>query len=165
LRSQASISISGGLHLIDTCVLVNVRDVYKNSPKVWDALIGQIECDNLKSVRHVLEELERRWPDIYKRVKPFKKSILMPDSDLYAADVIAEIREIQKHHPGLINPLTGSNPADPFLIAVAKSHLAIVVTDEKSKGPGYKSKIPFVCTNRNVGWIPGNGYLKGLSCV
>jgi hypothetical protein len=67
-------------------------------------------------------------------VKPFKKSILMPDSDLYAADVIAEIREIQKHHPGLINPLTGSNPADPFLIAVAKSHLAIVVTDEKSKG-------------------------------
>lgn len=160
-----SISISGGLHLIDTCVLVNVRDVYKNSPKVWDALIDQIECDNLKSVRHVLEELERRWPDIYKRVKPFKKSILMPDSDLYAADVIAEIREIQKHHPGLINPLTGNNPADPFLIAVAKSHLAIVVTDEKSKGPGYKSKIPFVCTNRNVGWIPGNGYLKGLSCV
>lgn len=160
-----SISISGGLHLIDTCVLVNVRDVYKNSPKVWDALIDQIECDNLKSVRHVLEELERRWPDIYKRVKPFKKSILMPDSDLYAADVIAEIREIQKHHPGLINPLTGNNPADPFLIAVAKSHLAIVVTDEKSKGPGYKSKIPFVCTNTNVGWIPGNGYLKGLSCV
>ena len=145
--------------------MVNVRDVYKNSPKVWDALAAQIECDNLKSVRHVLEELERRWPDIYKRVKPFKKGILMPDSDLYAADVIAEIREIQKHHPGLINPLAGGNPADPFLIAVAKSHLGVVITDEKSKGPGYKSRIPFVCTNRNVGWIPGNGYLKGLGCV
>jgi hypothetical protein len=98
-------------------------------------------------------------------VKPFKKGILMPDSDLYAADVIAEIREIQKHHPGLINPLAGGNPADPFLIAVAKSHLGAVITDEKSAGPGYKSRIPFVCTNRNVGWTPGARYLKGLGCV
>jgi len=98
-------------------------------------------------------------------VEPFKKGILIPDGDLYAMDVIAEIREIQKHHPGLINPLACGNPADPFLIAVAKSHLGVVITDEKSKGPGYKSRIPFVCTNRNVGWIPGNGYFKGLGCV
>src|ERR1700730_1494851 len=87
----------------------------------------------------------------------------MPDSDLYATGFISGIREIQKHHAGLINPLVGGNPADPFLIAVPKSHLGVVITDEKSKGPGYKSRIPFVCTNRNVGWIPGNEYLKGLA--
>jgi hypothetical protein len=156
---------NSGLHLIDTCVLVNIRDVHKNSSKVWDALACQIEQENLKSVRHVLDELERRWPDIYKNIKPFKKTILIPDGDLYAAEVISEIREIQKHHPSLINPLSGGNPADPFLISVAKSKSAIVITDEKSKGPGHKSKIPHVCTNRNVGWIDGNGYWKSLGCI
>jgi hypothetical protein len=144
---------------------VNIRDIHKDSLKIWDALAAQIEADKLKSVRHVLEELERRFPDVYKRIKPFKKTILIPDGDLYSPDVIAEIREIQKHHSGLINPLAGGNPADPFLIAVAKTHLGIVVTDEKSKGPGHKSKIPFVCTNRNVGWVAGDAYWKGLGCV
>jgi hypothetical protein len=156
---------NSGLHVIDTCVLVNIRDIHKDSSKIWDAVIAEIECGRLKSVRHVLEELERRWPDIYKRLKPLKKTILVSDGDLYSADVIAEIREIQKHHPNLINPLSGGNPADPFLIGVAKLKLAVVVTDEKSKGPGHKSRIPFVCTNRNVGWIDGNGYWKGLGCV
>jgi hypothetical protein len=160
------VSISNsGLYLIDTCVLVNIRDVHKNSSKVWDAFVSQVEADKLKSVRQVLEELERRWPDVYKRLKPLKKTILIPDGDLYSSDVITEIREIQRLHPGLINPLAGGNPADPFLISVAKSKLAIVVTDEKSKGKNHKSKIPFVCTNRNVGWIDGNGYWKGLGCV
>jgi hypothetical protein len=153
------------LHIVDTCVLVYVRDVHKDSAKVWDALIAEIEADRLKSVRHVTDELERRFPQIYRRIKPYKKALLVSDADLYAADVIVEIREIQRRHPGLINALDGGNPADPFLIAVAKSHSAIVVTDEKSKGPKYQSRIPFVCTNRNVGWLHGDGYLKGLGCV
>jgi hypothetical protein len=153
------------LHIVDTCVLVNVRDIHKDSKKVWDALIAEIESDRLKSVRHATDELERRFPDIFARLKPFKNILLVPDTDLYALEVIAEIREIQKHHPTLINPLGGGNPADPFLIGVAKAKSAVVITDEKSKGPGFKSKIPFVCTNRNVGWISGDGYLKGLGCV
>jgi len=152
-----------GLHLIDTGVLVNIRDVHKNSAKLWDAFTAQVEAGELKSVRQVVDELERRWPDIHKRLKPFKKALLVPDGDLYSAEVIAEIREIQKHHPGLINPLAGGNPADPFLIAVAKYRSAVVVTDEKSKRNGYESCIPFVCTNRNVGWIDGEGYWKGLN--
>jgi len=83
-------SISG-LHLIDTCVLVNVRDIHKDSKQIWDALVDQIECDKLKSVRHVLDELEKRFPDVFKKLKPFKKTVLIPDGDLYAPDVIAEI--------------------------------------------------------------------------
>ena len=101
------------LHIVDTCVLVNVRDIHKDSKKVWDALIAEIESGRLKSVRHVTDELERRFPDIFARLKSFKGTLLVPDADLYAADVIAEIREIQKHHPTLINPLAGGNPADP----------------------------------------------------
>ena len=152
-------------HIVDTCVLVNIRDVHKDSDKIWDAVIAEIESDRLKSVRQVSDELKRRFPDIFARLKPFKDLFLVPDSELYSPDVIAEIREIQKHHPKLINPLGGGNPADPFLIGVAKAKSAVVITDEKSKGPGYQSKIPFVCTNRNVGWVSGDGYLKGLGCV
>lgn len=153
------------LHMVDTCALVNVRDVHSDSKKIWDALIAEIEADRLKTVRHVTDELERRFPDVFRRFKSHKKTLLVPDAELYGADSIAEIREIQRHHPGLINPLGGGNPADPFLIAAAKSLSAVVVTDEKSKGPKHQSKIPFVCTNRNIGWIHGTDYLKGLGCV
>jgi Domain of unknown function (DUF4411) len=156
---------SSRLHLIDTCVLVNVRDIHKDSKKVWDAVISEIEGDRLKSVRQVMDELERRFPEVHKKLKPHKKRLLIPDGDLYTLDVIAEMREIQRHHPRLINPLNGGNPADPFLIAAAKSHMAVVVTDERANGPKHKDRIPFVCTNRNVGWISGDGYFKTLGCI
>jgi hypothetical protein len=132
---------------------------------VWDAVIAEIEGDKLKSVRQVTDELERRFPAVHSKLKPYKKTLLVPDTELYAPDVIAEMREIQKHHPSLIKAMSGGNPADPFLIAVAKSKLAVVITDEKSKGDGHKSRIPYVCTNRNVGWISGDGYFKALGCI
>jgi Domain of unknown function (DUF4411) len=148
--------------MIDTCSLVNIRDIHNDSEKIWGAVIIEIEAGRLKTVRHVADELSRRFPEIYRRFKACKREFLVPDSALYSTEAILEIREIQKHHPGLINPLGGGNPADPFLIATAKLSSAIVVTDERSTGPRHKSKIPFVCMNRNVGWLPGLDYLKGL---
>ncbi len=41
------------------------------------------------------------------------------------------------------------NEADPFVIAVAEVHQAMVITGEKQGGPG-KPKIPYVCERRNV---------------
>ena len=150
--------------MIDTCSLVNIRDVHKDSEIIWKAIFAEIEAGRLKTVRHVSDELERRFPDVFKRIEPFKKTFLIPDVELYSAEVIAEIRDIQTHHPGLINPLRGANSADPFLIAASKFRSAVLVTDEKPNGPKHKYKIPYVCTNRNVGWTSGVLYLKGLGC-
>jgi hypothetical protein len=145
-------------------VLVNVRDVHNDSEAIWESIEGAIKSDSLKTVRQVWDELERRFGPIHKRLKRYRKTLLIADSDLYAPDVVAEIREIRRHHQTLINPFGGGNPADPFLIAVAKSLSAVVVTDEKAKGSGHRSRIPYVCTNRNVGWMTGSDYLKELGC-
>lgn len=153
-------STDASLHLVDTCSLVNVRDLNGDSQEIWDRLCEEIEGGRLKTVRQVCDELERRFPDVYARVKPQKKILLISDADLYAADAVAEIRAIHKTYPKLYNPFGTGNPADPFLIAAAKTQSGIVVTDEKTNGKGYKSKIPYVCTGRNVGCTSRDRYLK-----
>lgn len=140
-------------YLIDTCVWVNIRDVHADSDKIWDQIVLLIEVDIIKTVRHVYDELERKFPDIHARLKPHRKELLIDDAELYSLDAVAELRAIRAQHPGLYDQLGAHNPADPFLIAVAKTKSAIVVTDERHVGKGHKSKIPYVCTQRNVGWM------------
>src|SRR5580658_3012558 len=106
------------LHLIDTCVLVNVRDVHADSGVLWDKIFVEIEADRLKTVRHVSEELERRFPDVHLKVKPYRKKLIIADADTYRPEVIAEIRAVQIAHPSLYRRLGTKNPADPWLIGV-----------------------------------------------
>jgi hypothetical protein len=113
----------------------------------------------------VLTELEERFFPIYRRLKDLKWQFLVPDSTLYALDVVAEVRAIHRDHPTLYDVLGIGNPADPLLIGVAKNCNGIVVTDEKSSGKRHKSKIPFVCTGRNVGWSSGPNYLRSIGVV
>ncbi|MER9877611.1 DUF4411 family protein [Mesorhizobium sp. M0118] len=151
-----------GLHIIDTCSLVNIRDLDRDSSRIWDALCEQIEGGRLKTVRQVCDELERRFPDVYRRLKPQKKILLIPDAELYALETITEIRAIQRAHPKLYNQFGTGNPADPFLIAAAKIQSGIVVTDERTAGKKHKEKIPYVCAGRNVGCTSRVQYLKVL---
>lgn len=106
--------------LIDTSVLANIQDEHKDSEEIWELLISEITRGRLKTVRHVMDELERRFPKIYSRLHPHRETFLIPDDMLYSASVVAEVRTIQQHHPQLYRPMGGSNSADPFLIAVAK---------------------------------------------
>jgi hypothetical protein len=141
----------GSLYLIDTSALVNIRDLHNDSEEVWQAVLQSIEGRRTLTVRHVCKELEALFPDIYRRVKPLKKRFVVPDALTYTADVKAEVRAIRQAHPRLYDPVGTGNPADPWLIAVAKSLPAIVVSDEKKEGNRHRRKIPFVCTSRNVG--------------
>lgn len=152
------------IYLVDTSVLVNIRDKYGDSEKIWGALGVAIEAGRVKTVRQVFDELESKFPEIYARLKKFKRQMQISDADLYATVAVDEVRQIRRNHPSLYKPLGGGNPADPFLIAAAKAMGAIVATDEKSKGPGYQSKIPYVCLQRNVGWCPGPDFLKDTGC-
>lgn len=151
--------------LIDTSVLVNIRDVHQDSADIWAKLVSVIVSGKVKTVRHVWAELESRFPDIAKRLKPHKELFLVSDVETYAAGVVAELRYLNANHRNLWNPHGGRNPADPFLIAVSKDQNLIVVTDEARKGPGYQKKIPHICIQRNVGCIDGASYLKGIGCI
>lgn len=150
------------LHLIDTCSLVNVRDVYGDSGVLWDKIFTEIEAGRLKTVRQVAGELERRFPIIHLKLKPYRKKLIIPDGDAYRPEVIAEIRAIQAAHPSLYRLLGAQNPADPWLISVGKHLNGVVVTDEKVAGAKHRSKIPWVCKNRNVGCVSGLRYFELL---
>jgi hypothetical protein len=150
------------IRIVDTCVFVNIRDIHGDSEEIWKAVIGEINRGTVKTVRQTWEELQDIFPDIYARLKKYRKLILIPDAELYAAEAIAELREIRRHHPKLINGLGVGNPADPFLIAAAKCCGGMVVTDEGKKGKGFKKKIPYVCLNRNVGCLDSVDWLKEM---
>lgn len=151
--------------LVDTSVLVNIRDVHGDSADIWRAITNGIVGGRVKTVRHVWGELESRWPDIAKRLVAYKKEFVLPDDKTYTAGVIAEVRFLNLNHSKLWNPIGGRNPADPILIGVAKDLSAVVVTDEKTQGTGYKRRIPYICTQRNVGCTDRVDFLRKLGCA
>jgi hypothetical protein len=150
--------------LVDTSVLANIRDVHGDSPKIWRAVTNGIVGGRVRTVRQVWGELESRFPDIALRLKAYKRELVLPDAETYAAGVIAEVRFLNQHHRKLWNPVGGKNPADPLLIGVAKDLGVVVVTDERSNGPKHQRRIPYVCTQRNVGWTDRVDFLRKLGC-
>ena len=147
-------------YLVDTCVWVNIRDEHGDSQEIWDVCFTLIEADRVKTVRPVYEELERRFPDVHARLKPFRSQLIVPDAIMFHPDAVAEMRAVHAQHPKLYDALGTRNPADPFLISTAKQMNAIVVTDERAAGKAHKTKIPYVCTQRNVGWVDRLGFFK-----
>jgi len=131
-------------YIVDTNVLVNIRDKHGNSAHLWDLITKEIEAGPLKTVRQVVVELQRRFPDIYARIKRLVKVFVVSDAVLYDAEVVTEIQLIQNDHERLYDLYASGNPADPFLIAVAKKIGGIVVTDEKKDGPKHQRRIPYV---------------------
>ena len=153
---------NGQIYLVDTCVLVNIRDIHNDSADIWDCVRASIQAGKTKTVRQVFRELQTRFPMIHKRLKDLKPQFVIPDAITYDSDVTDEISAIITAHPRLYDRFGSGNPADPFLIAVAKCLPGIVVTDEKRTGPKHKTKIPFVCTSRNVGNMTGIDFLRKI---
>jgi hypothetical protein len=152
-------------YIVDTSVLVNIRDEHGDSQEIWLNVTNAIVGGRVRTVRHVWDELEGRFPDIAKRLKGYKKQFVLPDAVVYTAGMVAEVRYLNDNHRKLWNPVGGRNPADPILVAVAKELNVIVVTDEKRKGPGFQRRIPYVCTQRNVGCTDRLDFLRKIGCA
>lgn len=156
---------NSGPYLLDTCVLVNIRDVHGDSDAIWEALEREIEDGAARTVRHVMDELQKRFPDIYARLKPIKRKFIVSNETLYSEEVSAEIAEIRQQHPKLYDAEGAGNPADPFLIGCAKAMDGIVVTDERTSGKKHKEKIPHVCRSRNVGCANREDFLRAIGVI
>ncbi|MCE2986933.1 MAG: DUF4411 family protein [Phenylobacterium sp.] len=153
------------IYLVDTCVWVNIRDEHADSSQIWDQCFALIEAGRVQTVRQVFDELERKFPDVHARLKPYRKRLVVPDATIYSADAVAEMRGLRAQHPKLYDQLGPGNPADPFLIGAGKVMGAIVVTDERSAGKAHKTKIPYVCTQRNVGWTSRLKFFEAVGVV
>lgn len=128
--------------LLDTDVFVHIQS-HPESESIYDSLIEQAKAGNVKTIRQVFDEL-KRWAAPYQKLSPHRKSFLIPDAEQYSVEV-AEFVEMVQDKASYLCCATGGNnpdPADPWLIAVAKALGYTLVTDEKK---GSSVKIPAAC--------------------
>lgn len=75
------------------------------------------------------------------------------------AEVQTAVREVLKSFPLLVKAFSTRNQADPFVIATAKVHNLIIVTEERL-GTAKKPRIPDVCRTMNIRCIDVMAFIR-----
>lgn len=135
-------------------------------PGFWDWIEAQNENRIIASTHSIREELTAGNDDLSIWTKDLNKSnFFLPDDDeqtqIYFGQIVNWAQENDHFKPTAKEELLRG--ADPLLIAKAKSHGSIIVTQEKSD-PQSKKKIfiPDVCNHFNVPYIDTVGMLRKI---
>lgn len=115
-------------------------------PTLWERVDALIDDEQLISSEEVLQELERKEGDTLHEWAKERHEVFLPLDD--AIQTCAS--QIMTTHPRLVDGRTGKSFADPWVIATAHTHDAIVVTGEKPTGKPDRPKIPDVCRDMQV---------------
>lgn len=105
---------------------------------IWDKLAEMFEEGTLISSIEIFEELKD--DDLVEWIKPYKKCFIN-----LTQSIQQNVTEVLRENSRLINLKTNKKSisnGDPFLIATAIEHHAIVVTNESMKS---EIKIPAIC--------------------
>ena len=149
------------MYVFDTNIFLVLGHYYPdNFPSIWEHLNNLVLEEKLFSVKEVRREIEinSHTEHIADWVKANSKIFRIPTKE--EMEVVAEIF----HNPiflGLVkrnNLLKGMPVADPFIVAFAKIHGAIVVTQEKHKRNA--ARIPNVCKTMEVPCLNMEKFLK-----
>lgn len=132
------------IYSIDSSALIHGwRRAYppKTFLMVWDRLDGLVTDGLLKASIEVLNELEKQDDELHAWCKDRPTMFLEVDDAIQHA-----MQHIMGTYPKLVDTGKGKSGADPFVIALAKTHapLLSVVTEEHG-GSAKKPRIPFVC--------------------
>ena len=120
------------------------------SKDFWSKIDGLVASGRLTSVHQVRVELERhfKWPAIHEWAKANASIFPKPTRDeLEALRRVLDVRHFQQ----LIsqqNLLSGTDAADPFLVAAAIARNACLVTEEVKKPNG--ARLPNVCEHFGI---------------
>ena len=122
------------LHVADTSSLIDLQSRYPPDlfPSLWAIVERRIAEGKLVAPREVLRELEKRNDELLEWVKTQDGFIL---TDEETQDLIPEARRIRQTYPMLeAGGRRHPNPrsADPWVVALAKSRQAAVITEEQS---------------------------------
>ena len=133
-------------YCIDTNVLITLKAHYpKKAPAfkaVWEEIERLIKEGNMYTVELVEAEIKKYVGDdfLVKWIKAHKKQFIVPvDSEIWTAG-----KKIMGEHPELLDKkkLSDNEPeADPFLIALAYSKGATIITQESKTNP---NRIPTI---------------------
>lgn len=135
------------VYIIDTCSLVAMSETYPKDvfPGVWEKVDGLIDQGAILSVEDVYEELSSKDDEVFQWAK-LRGSIFKGLGSSIQNSAI----EILQTHANLLDLKNNKSSADPFLIATARVHGGVVVTEEDFSGGIHKSKIPDVCRDYKV---------------
>jgi predicted nucleic acid-binding protein len=133
-------------YCIDTSALIAAwYERYKPNrfPKLWSEFDKLIEDGRLVSSSLVLRECSRRSQELHDWLKQRSDMFVQPDEGIQT-----EVGLIINAYKGLVAEGKQKSSADPFIIAQAKVHRLIVVSEEG--GAGSLRKIPGVCNALNM---------------
>jgi len=132
-------------YVADTSVFINSWTLLypmRRFAPFWDRLDGLISDGALRSPREVLEEIKRKDDALHDWMKS-RREVFVPIDE----DQQHHVSRIVNHYHGML--ATGHNAADPWVVALAKSLSATVVTEEKPASLS-KGKMPDVCAAEDV---------------
>lgn len=134
---------------IDTSALIDGLERYyrlQRFPTLWDQVSQLVTDRRLFASDEVWDEVSRYDKPAKDWCKPHQEHMFVATDDAVAQAV----RDILKQFPRMVMTGKGRNRADPFVVAVAQLHGAIVVTGEGSDGHANRPKIPYVCEQLGV---------------
>ena len=136
--------MTGGLYCLDTSALIDGLERYypeANFPALWERVDELIEAGRFFISEEVWEELQQK-DEVAQEWARTRLGGLVVATD---GPVITATQRVLRNHELLVKNMKGRNRADPFVIAVAQTRGAIVVTGEGGDGNARKPKIPYVC--------------------
>ena len=129
-------------YLLDTDVFVRICEL-KERQKVFDLIIKMAGAGRVSTIRQVFGEL-KKWPIALGMIKPHRSIFEVKPEAQYTTEVQAIIDELGNKARWLWEPTATGNPdpADPWLIGIAKTRGYTVVTNE---GQRKEKRIPAAC--------------------
>jgi hypothetical protein len=143
------------IFIINTNAMVALarRSIRSDVIFLFDNLTGQ---RRLVTVNKVFNELRRKFENVYLLFGKYRKSMVVDHRE--NPQMLDCNDYIFRKHPKLFDRFSSKDPADPWLIAVAKVKGYVVVTDEGGKYPR-EGKIPYVCSDLGVNCIGTKEFL------
>jgi hypothetical protein len=139
-----------GRYAVDNDVLITLMRYHPIDKPAYQAIWGEIEAlikqKDIFSSMVVYDDIMRylgKDDRLKKWAKSHKKSFFIPTGQ----EVFKIAQDVARNFPDLLDKKklqTGEPDADPFLIALAKSEGAIIITQERKDLP---NKIPMVASH------------------
>jgi hypothetical protein len=130
-------------YLLDADVLVHIQR-RPDSNYIFENIIEGIKEGRVKTVRQVSSGELKKWDEAYAALHPHNGHFEIEHDRQYCEEVSTLIDTVNDLAPDLYEKYGGKkpDPADPWLIAVAKHYGFTLVTDENKNSP---KRIPMVC--------------------
>lgn len=150
------------MYIFDSSAFGTLGNYYPTTmPTVWKKVDALADSGALRSVREVFRELDQKCHEdhLQQWVMAHKNIFIAPSAEEFKLVRKMFEKEQYRNLVSCKNILKGFPVADPFLIAAAKMHNGVLVTQEKMK-QGAAAKIPNVCKDYKIECINLEEFMK-----